>query len=109
MGVEPPRGRRFATISYFACFVTPDSATISSMSGARSHCREAEGEEETGMEKIWLKSYPQGIPPAISIGHVPSLVALFEQACATYADQVAYISLDKEMTYRLLYFLFFYF
>ncbi len=52
------------------------------------------------MEKIWLKSYPQGIPPAISIGHVPSLVALFEQACATYADQVAYISLDKEMTYR---------
>ncbi|MDR1994418.1 AMP-binding protein [Azonexus sp.] len=52
------------------------------------------------MEKIWLKSYPQGIPPAISIGHVPSLVALFEQACATYADQVAYISLGQEMTYR---------
>ncbi len=52
------------------------------------------------MDKIWLKSYPPGIPPEIGIDHVPSLVALFEQACATYADQVAYISIDKEMTYR---------
>ncbi|MCL2635671.1 MAG: AMP-binding protein, partial [Betaproteobacteria bacterium] len=52
------------------------------------------------MEKIWLKSYPQGVPPAIGIGHLSSLVALFEQACTTYADQVAYISMGKEMTYR---------
>ncbi|MDR0775606.1 MAG: AMP-binding protein [Azonexus sp.] len=52
------------------------------------------------MEKIWLKSYPPGVPSTISISHVPSLVALFEQACATYADQVAYISLGKEMSYR---------
>ena len=51
------------------------------------------------MEKIWLKSYPQGVPAEISIDHVPSLVALVEQACATYADKVAYISMGKEMTY----------
>ncbi|WP_428827625.1 long-chain-fatty-acid--CoA ligase [Azonexus sp. IMCC34842] len=51
------------------------------------------------MEKIWLKSYPQGVPAEISIAHVPSLVALFEKACATYADKVAYISMDHEMTY----------
>ena len=51
------------------------------------------------MEKIWLKSYPQGVPADISIDHVPSLVALFEQACTTYADKVAYISMDRPMTY----------
>lgn len=51
------------------------------------------------MEKIWLKSYPQGVPADISIDHVPSLVALVEQACATYADKVAYISMDCTMTY----------
>ncbi|MDP3538981.1 MAG: long-chain-fatty-acid--CoA ligase [Azonexus sp.] len=54
------------------------------------------------MEKIWLKSYPQGVPAEISIAHVPSLVALFENACATFADKVAYISMDREMTYRQL-------
>jgi long-chain acyl-CoA synthetase len=51
------------------------------------------------MEKIWLQSYPQGVPAEISIDHVPSLVALFETACTTYADKVAYISMGKEMTY----------
>jgi len=54
------------------------------------------------MEKIWLKSYPQGVPAQISIDHVPSLVALFEKACASFADKVAYISMDREMTFRQL-------
>ena len=54
------------------------------------------------MEKIWLKSYPEGVPATIDIDHIPSLVALFEHACATYADKVAYISMGKEMSYRQL-------
>jgi long-chain acyl-CoA synthetase len=54
------------------------------------------------MEKIWLQSYPNGVPADIDIDHIPSLVALFEKACATYADKVAYISMDKAMTYRQL-------
>lgn len=51
------------------------------------------------MEKIWLKSYPQGVPAEINIDHIPSLVDLFEKACTRYADKVAYISMDHEMTY----------
>ena len=51
------------------------------------------------MEKIWIKTYPAGVPAEISIDHVASLVTLFEEACAKYADQVAYISMDREMTY----------
>ena len=52
------------------------------------------------MEKIWLKSYPPGVPAEISIDHVPSLVALFEDACQKYADKMAYVSMGREMTYR---------
>jgi long-chain acyl-CoA synthetase len=52
------------------------------------------------MEKIWLQSYPKGVPAEIDIDHIPSLVALLEDACAKYADQVAYISMGREMTYR---------
>jgi len=51
------------------------------------------------MEKLWLKSYPPGVPAEISIEHIPSLVALFEDACRKFADKVAYISMGKEMTY----------
>ncbi|MBS1139044.1 MAG: long-chain-fatty-acid--CoA ligase [Proteobacteria bacterium] len=54
------------------------------------------------MEKIWLQSYPNGVPAEIDIDHIPSLVALFEKACTTFADKVAYISMGKEMTYRQL-------
>ncbi|MDP1607678.1 MAG: AMP-binding protein, partial [Rhodocyclaceae bacterium] len=54
------------------------------------------------MEKVWLNSYPKGIPAEISIDQVPSLVALFEQACAKYANQVAYISMGASLTYRQL-------
>ncbi len=52
------------------------------------------------MEKIWLKSYPQGIPAEVNTDEIPSLVALFENACATYADKVAYISMGATLTYR---------
>lgn len=52
------------------------------------------------MEKIWLKSYPPGVPAEVSTAEIPSLVALLEKACATYADKVAYISMGATMTYR---------
>ena len=54
------------------------------------------------MDKIWLKSYPQGVPAEVDIDHLPSLVALFEMACAKYAHKVAYISMGATLTYRQL-------
>lgn len=51
------------------------------------------------MEKIWLKSYPPGMPTDVSTEQLPTLLTLFEQACATYADKVAYISMGRELTY----------
>jgi long-chain acyl-CoA synthetase len=56
--------------------------------------------EETIMDKIWLKSYPPGVPAEISIDHLPSLVVLFEESCRKYADKMAYVSMGREMTYR---------
>lgn len=52
------------------------------------------------MSKRWLKSYPQGVPAEIDVGQVPTLVELFERACATHADKVAYISMGATLTYR---------
>jgi long-chain acyl-CoA synthetase len=56
--------------------------------------------EETIMDKIWLQSYPPGVPAVINIDHVASLVDLFEESCRKYADKVAYVSMGAEMSYR---------
>ena len=54
------------------------------------------------MDKIWLNSYPQGVPAEISIDKLPSLVAMFEEACAKYADTDAFVSMGATLTYRQL-------
>jgi len=54
------------------------------------------------MDKPWLQSYPPGIPAEIDPGKLPSLVALVDRACTEYADQIAYLSMGKTMTYRAL-------
>lgn len=52
------------------------------------------------MEKAWLKNYPEGVPAEIDPYHYNSLVELFEQAMEKFSDNVAFINMDKTMTYR---------
>ena len=51
------------------------------------------------MEKVWLKSYPSGIPDTISIDGFNSIVDLFEQSCQKYAQKPAYINMGVSITY----------
>jgi long-chain acyl-CoA synthetase len=52
------------------------------------------------MDKIWLKSYPPGVPAEVDYESAGTLVSLFEQSCAAYADKTAYISMGRHMSYR---------
>jgi long-chain acyl-CoA synthetase len=51
------------------------------------------------MDKTWLKTYPAGVPAEIDPNRYPSLVAMLEESFSKYADQVAYISMGRELTY----------
>ncbi len=51
------------------------------------------------MDKIWLKSYPQGVPAEIDYTQYRSLVHLLEEAFGKYADRNAYVCMDKFLTY----------
>ena len=51
------------------------------------------------MEKIWLKSYPPGVPADIDPDRYRSLVHLLEEAFQKYADRNAYVCLGKFLTY----------
>lgn len=51
------------------------------------------------MEKIWIKSYPQGVPAEIDYTRYRSLVQLLEESFSKYAQRNAYVCMDKFMTY----------
>jgi long-chain acyl-CoA synthetase len=54
------------------------------------------------MEKIWLKSYPPGVPAEIDPTAFESLNAMVEQSFADFADRVAFVQMGREMSYRQL-------
>ncbi|HJW03504.1 MAG TPA: long-chain-fatty-acid--CoA ligase [Azospira sp.] len=51
------------------------------------------------MEKIWLRSYPEGVPAEIDIHQFRSLGELFEKSCAQYRERIAYINMDVALSY----------
>jgi long-chain acyl-CoA synthetase len=52
------------------------------------------------MEKIWLKSYPPGVPAEIDPTQLRSLKELIEKTCEKHADRVAFIQMGAKLTYR---------
>ena len=50
-------------------------------------------------DRIWLKSYPQGVPADIDPSQYPSLVALMEESFRQYATRTAYSFMGKNLTY----------
>jgi long-chain acyl-CoA synthetase len=51
-------------------------------------------------ERIWLQSYPPGVPADIDPGRYNSLVELTTEALLQHADHKAYVLMDHAVTYR---------
>ncbi|MCX7897770.1 MAG: long-chain-fatty-acid--CoA ligase [Rhodocyclaceae bacterium] len=51
------------------------------------------------MERIWLASYPAGVPADIDATRFASLADLFVQSCDRFRTQTAYLSMGKAMSY----------
>ena len=51
------------------------------------------------MDKMWLQSYPPGVPAEIDPDQYRSLVHLLEESFSKYADRKAYVCMDKFLTY----------
>ena len=52
------------------------------------------------MDKIWLQSYPPGVPAEINPDQYSSLVQLLEESFSKFADRNAFVCMDKFITYR---------
>jgi long-chain acyl-CoA synthetase len=51
------------------------------------------------MERIWLKSYPPGVPADINPAEYKSLVELFEKSVREYADRPAFHCMGKGISF----------
>jgi long-chain acyl-CoA synthetase len=54
------------------------------------------------MNRIWLKSYPPGVPAEIDPARLTSLVELLHQACAAYRDRPAYEQMGRTISFARL-------
>jgi long-chain acyl-CoA synthetase len=50
-------------------------------------------------DRIWLGSYPPGVPADIDVAQYESIVALMEDSFRRYASRVAYSFMGKDVTY----------
>jgi long-chain acyl-CoA synthetase len=51
------------------------------------------------VEKIWLRSYPAGVPADINPDELGSLQALVERSMAKFTDRPAYTLMDRTLTF----------
>lgn len=54
------------------------------------------------LKKVWLNRYPADVAAQINPDRYQSLVDMFEQATARYADQPAFVNMGEVMTFRKL-------
>ena len=54
------------------------------------------------MDKVWLKSYPPGVPAEIDPNAFSSLTAILEQAFVKHAERVAFVQMGRELTFAQL-------
>lgn len=52
------------------------------------------------MEKVWLKSYPQGVPHDIDPHKFQSIMEVVEQTCEKFADQAAFSNFGVDVSFR---------
>ncbi|MBN8440858.1 MAG: long-chain-fatty-acid--CoA ligase [Thauera sp.] len=51
------------------------------------------------MDRIWLKSYPSGVPAEIDVGEYSSVGDLFSRTVARFSSRAAYVCMGKQVTY----------
>jgi long-chain acyl-CoA synthetase len=54
------------------------------------------------MDKVWLKQYPEGIPPEVNIDEYSSLKEILEKSCARFSELPAYGNMGVSISYRQL-------
>lgn len=52
------------------------------------------------MEKVWLKSYPKGVPATIDADKFSSISDLFNESCQRWREKIAFVNMGAELSYE---------
>ena len=52
-----------------------------------------------GVDKIWLNSYPKGVPAQIDAGAYASLVEMFDESVARYRERPAFANMGRTLSF----------
>jgi long-chain acyl-CoA synthetase len=55
------------------------------------------------VEKVWIKSYENGVPNTIKLGSMKSLVSMFKDSCDKHQSKAAFVNMGTTITYGELY------
>jgi long-chain acyl-CoA synthetase len=58
--------------------------------------------ERTSVERVWLKSYPPGVPAEANVDEFASIRAILERSCEKFAELPAYTCMGRTLTYAQL-------
>jgi long-chain acyl-CoA synthetase len=53
----------------------------------------------SGVEKIWLSSYPPGVPAEIDVNEYSSVREVFEESCGKFAARPAFTCMGRSMSF----------
>ena len=65
----------------------------------RRHRRTMPATRRIGVEKIWLSSYPPGVPAEIDINEYASVREVFEESCGKFAARPAFTCMGRSMSF----------
>src|SRR4030095_3655120 len=54
------------------------------------------------MERIWLKSYPKGVPAEIDVNEYASVREVFEESCSKFSSRPAFTCMGRTITFAQL-------
>lgn len=60
---------------------------------------EAATTSQAEVEKVWLKSYPEGIPAEIDVNAFSSIIDVLEHSMVRFRDRPAFANLGKQLSY----------
>ena len=55
--------------------------------------------EASGVEKVWLKSYPAGVPGEVRLDEFASIRSILEKSCEKFAELPAYTCMGRTLSY----------
>ncbi len=58
--------------------------------------------ETTTVERVWLKSYPPGVPADVDLDEFASIRAILERSCERFAELPAFTNMGRTISYAQL-------